>query len=168
CLASRSFSVVVATSSYQDFVFRVPIHESVFCSDASRPVASELVFQRLWLANAVVAVPRDVFNQGVDTPNDPFIVDLPPHVVFPRVCTPYEPHSEGELEAASGCSSPSPRSNDSIDSSSRFAFAGDRIRCAVSFRASYSSRETITAGSRPALVTITSIRSSTTESSTCA
>lgn len=42
----------------------------------------------LGLADAVVAVARDVFDQGVDALGDPAVLRLPPEMVGPGVLVP--------------------------------------------------------------------------------
>ena len=64
----------------------------MFVGDPSRPVASEVVLERFWFADAFIAVADHVLDQVVDPFENPPVLGLPPQVVLPSVLVPDEPH----------------------------------------------------------------------------
>jgi len=117
-----------------------PIHESVLTADATRPVALKCMLQRLRLTDAAIWLTHDVFDELVNPFQRFSIRCVPIEIIFPRVVREDEVHTS----SFNFLRTPLPRSSCSIDRSSRFAFSGDRRRCAVSSSDSYSERESMT------------------------
>ena len=96
----------------------------MFCRDATRPIALKRVPERLGLSNTAIRIAHDVFNYEVDSSQGPRIRFLPVEIFFLRL---------GREDEIHGFSfnffrMPLPLSSDSMDFSSRLAFAGERSR----------------------------------------
>ena len=119
---------------------RDPIDQAVFCGDASRPVAAQGVLERLGFTDPAIWIPHCILYEQVDPFQRPRISFLPVEIFFPRV------PRENEIHASSFnfFRITLPHSSDLIDRKRRFAFAGDRNRCAVSCSDSYSASDNIT------------------------
>jgi len=83
---------VVAAGSDPDLVFGDLVDEPMFLGGPSRPVTREVVFERLRLANAFIAVADHVLDQLVDPFENSAVLGLPPQVVLPSVRVPDEFH----------------------------------------------------------------------------
>jgi hypothetical protein len=73
-------AAVVATCRDADVVTRDLVDKSVLVGDPARPVALEPVLERFRLADALVAVALDVFDQFVDPAEDLAVLRSPPEV----------------------------------------------------------------------------------------
>lgn len=69
--------IVVAAGDDDYPVFPYGVDETVFIIDAAAPIAAEVVFQRLRLTKAFVAVAIYVGEQQVDTAQSLFVLCLP-------------------------------------------------------------------------------------------
>ncbi len=125
-MLTMSTAVVVTAGSDAHFVVYHFIYESVLVGDAPGPVASEVILQWLWFADAFIAVPNDVVNEGVNSFEDLPVLRLPPQIVIPRIAVPAQFH--GYSVSMSACSTPPPASSRSIASKRRRAFVGERMR----------------------------------------
>src|SRR6266540_1450284 len=88
-----------------NLVARELVDESVFVSDAARPVALEAMLQSLGFADAFVPVRTDVFDQSVDAFEQLPILGLPPDVVIPGELVPDQLHSTSSRRAPPPASS---------------------------------------------------------------
>src|ERR1043166_886127 len=98
------------------------------------------MLERLGFTNPVVWIAQRVFDQLTDALADLGISLLPIRVVLPRLRRKRQIHSSRLIFFRNTL----PRLIASIESSSRFAFAGERSRCAVSCSDSYSARDNMT------------------------
>ena len=104
------------------------IYDAVLRIDSTRPVALKYVLQRLGLADAAIRIAHRTFYELIDALQYLRMSLLPIEIFLPRF------PREDEIHASSFnfFRIPFPRWSDSIDFNSRFAFAGERNRCAVS------------------------------------
>jgi hypothetical protein len=96
-----------------DLVVDDLIDEAMLVGVSARPVSLEAVLERLWLADAFIAVALNVGDQGVDPLQDLPVLLLLPDVVIPGGLIP------GELHCRRSRSMPPPCSSRSIEASSR-------------------------------------------------
>src|SRR5215510_5137956 len=127
-------SVVVAGRDDDDLFVRDEVDKTVLVVDAPRPSPRQVVFERLWLANAGEGVSAYVLDEFVD-PDERLAVDSEPGcVVLPALVFEYQPHlSLPRGSAASGSMSwrsarLMPFRAFSYALSRRRAFAGERSR----------------------------------------
>src|SRR5215831_10572100 len=129
--AGRSASLVVEPGLQNDEIFAVDeVDKAVFFGDPPRPGAREHVPQWFWLADAGRGITQGVIDEPVYSLERGPVGRLPVGVVLPAVRGEDEPHW------ARSCSSRWPERACWRLSSSRFALAGTRSRCAVSSSAS--------------------------------
>lgn len=71
-------SLVVKTAlGYIDSIANDAIHKPVFASDTSRPIAGQLMAQRLWFADAGEGVRNGVRYETLDALDDAFVGAVP-------------------------------------------------------------------------------------------
>lgn len=103
------------------------VDQPALICDVTRPIAREVVLERLRLADALIAVADGVLEEHVDALVNLPVVCLPPQVALPGVSVPDQAHQSSTTSITSW-TSPSADSIFSIASSRRRAFVGDRIR----------------------------------------
>jgi hypothetical protein len=116
------------------------IYNAVLACNSTRPVALKCVFEWLGLADTTIRIAHRFFYEFIDALQYFRMRLLPIEIFFP--CFPREDEIHGS--SFNFFRIPFPRSSDSIDFKSRFAFAGERNRWAVSWSDSYSESESIT------------------------
>ena len=133
-------SVAIAQLRHPQVVAANAINDPVFAGDTARPIPLKRMLQRLRFSDAAIRIPQHVFNKLVTAFECLRICFLPIEIFIPSV------RREDKIHASSFSflRTPLPLSNDSIDRKSRFAFSGDRNKCAVFSRDSYSASEGIT------------------------
>src|SRR6266481_311373 len=116
------------------------IYNAVLACNSTLPVALKCVLQWLRLSEAAIWIAHRFFYELIDALQYLRIRLLPIEIFLP--CFP----REDKIHASkfNFLRIPFPRSSDSIDFKSRFAFAGERNRWAVSWSDSYSESESTT------------------------
>ena len=89
----RLVAVVVSARRDADLVAMQLVDQSMFVADTARPEPMEAMFEGFGFTDALVASPFDVVDKRVDSPEDPAVLGLPPHVIGPGVLVPDQLHS---------------------------------------------------------------------------
>jgi hypothetical protein len=92
CRGAALSAIVVTACGDAHFAARELVDESVLIGDTSRPISGEIVLERFGLADSFIAVAHYILNQGVDAPENPPILRLPPEIVLPGVAVPNDEH----------------------------------------------------------------------------
>ena len=116
--------VVVAQLHNQQLAFQQLIHHSMLIRDSTRPAALKGMLKRLGFSNAAMRIAQCVFDKLPDTCADSRIGLLPIQVVLPPLGGERDVHSSRLIFFRMTL----PLLIASIESSRRFAFAGERRR----------------------------------------
>src|SRR5437868_9334002 len=85
---------MVSQLSDQNARFHNLVHHSMFCIDATGPIATQNVSQRFRLAYSAVWIPNDIFDELIDPDDHPWVRHgLPERVIFPRLRCEDEVHA---------------------------------------------------------------------------
>jgi hypothetical protein len=131
---------VVAQLRDPEIAFHNTIYDAVLGIDSTRPIALEGMLEWLGLSNTAMRVAHDFFDELINPLHRLRIVALPDKIFLPRFPRKDEVHASN----FNFLRTTFPRSSDSIDFKRRFAFAGERKRCAVSWSDSYSASDRTT------------------------
>jgi hypothetical protein len=131
---------VIAQLRDKNVVAHLFINNPMLGSDTPGPISMQRMFERLRLADAMVWISSNVPQKLVNARDNLRIGPLPVQVFLPRL------RREGDVHVSSFSlfRITLPRLAASIESSKRFALAGDRSRYAVSCSDSYSASESMT------------------------
>ena len=119
---------MVAQLRNPEIAFYDAIYDAMLGIDSTRPIASQGMFERLWLSNTAIRVTHDFFDELINPRHRLRSLALPDKIFLPRFPRKDEIHAS----RFNLLRSPFPRASDSIDFKRRLAFAGERKRCAVS------------------------------------
>ncbi len=83
-IPAESYAVVILHLNNLNLIRNDSINEAVLVSDAARPAACKLMFERLWFANAFKRLAHDGQKQNIQPLGDGFVGLLPSKVLLPR------------------------------------------------------------------------------------
>ena len=119
---------MVAQLRDPEIAFHNTIDDTVLRIDPTRPIALEGMLKRLGFSNTAIWIAHNFFDEMIDALHGLRVGILPVEIFLPRFSRKDEVHAS----KFNFLRTTFPRSSDSIDFKRRFAFAGERKRCAVS------------------------------------